>query len=338
MPTTSNGIIIILSYPDTIVRPAYSEFSSKIWPMLGIGSKHAVQAGHAALLLANKETKEINYFDFGRYITSFGNGRIRSKETDPELQVPYKAEFKDGQFNNLSDILLWLDKHPEKTHGEGRLVAALNTEIDYNKAKQFIDNLIHQKEIPYGAFVKNGTNCARFVTDTIIASSTNTRIKFTLKKSNFLTPSPIGNVIKGNSTDKIFNVINQKINLYHNRSIIREYKNYFFTKFDTLPNLKGTELPNEDVFSLDNATWLGGIGSGAWFKIEEKVATDNYLIARYTAAGNKDFEGVFKINNAFFEYDKNYQFVHPTNCKEMYIKQKDTVFVLNSVKIKELSF
>lgn len=90
----NNGIIIILSYPDTIVRPAYWEPSSKIWPLFGIGGKHAVQAGHAALLLIKKESSEINYFDFGRYITSYGNGRVRSKETDPELMIPLKAKFE----------------------------------------------------------------------------------------------------------------------------------------------------------------------------------------------------------------------------------------------------
>ncbi|XGA84491.1 hypothetical protein OEG92_06165 [Polaribacter sejongensis] len=50
----TNGIIVILSYPDTVVRPAYWEPSSKVWPLIGIGSKHGVQAGHAALLLIKK--------------------------------------------------------------------------------------------------------------------------------------------------------------------------------------------------------------------------------------------------------------------------------------------
>ncbi len=33
----SDGIIIILSYPDTIVRPVHWEPFSNIWPLLGIG-------------------------------------------------------------------------------------------------------------------------------------------------------------------------------------------------------------------------------------------------------------------------------------------------------------
>ena len=39
----SNGIIIILAYPDTIVRPAYWEKLSNFWPIIGVGGRHAVQ-------------------------------------------------------------------------------------------------------------------------------------------------------------------------------------------------------------------------------------------------------------------------------------------------------
>ena len=195
----SDGIIIILSYPDTIVRPAYWETLSNFWPKIGIGGEHAVQAGHAALLLLQKNNSEINYFDFGRYITSYGNGRVRCKETDPELEVTIKANFKNNEILNVEEILLWIENHPEKTHGDGRLVASIHNEINFKKAQKFIQELIDEKEIPYGAFIKNGTNCARFVTDTIIASSENKKIGKQLKKSNLLTPSPIGNVIKANT-------------------------------------------------------------------------------------------------------------------------------------------
>ena len=33
----SDGIIIMISYPDTIVRPAYWQPCSKFWPLLPIG-------------------------------------------------------------------------------------------------------------------------------------------------------------------------------------------------------------------------------------------------------------------------------------------------------------
>ncbi len=323
-----DGIIIILSYPDTIVRPAYWEPSSKIWPLIGIGGKHAVQAGHAALLLIKKEESQVNYFDFGRYITSYGKGRVRSRETDPELNIPIKAKFDKGDITNLEEILLWLDKHPEKTHGDGRLVATINNDIDYNLALEFIIELINKNEVPYGVFIKKGSNCSRFVTDTLIYSLTNKKIKLRLKKSNLFTPSPIGNVIKGTSTNKIYQVQNQKIKSYKNRSIIKEYKKSFFNKFDNEANLIGTELPNKEIFNLENATWLGGIGSGAWFNIESKVDEKIYKIARYSSKGIKDFEGLFITQCATFNYNEYYQFIYPSNYKEVFVEQDDKIFSL----------
>ncbi|AUC86573.1 hypothetical protein CW731_15350 [Polaribacter sp. ALD11] len=323
----SDGIIIILSYPDTIVRPAYWEILSNFWPKIGIGGQHAVQAGHAALLLLQKGKSEINYFDFGRYITTYGNGRVRSKETDPELEVSASANFINDELLNVEEILLWIENHPEKTHGDGRLVASIHEEIDFHKAKTFIHQLIDEKEIPYGAFIKNGTNCARFVTDTIIASSTNKKIGIQLRKSNLLTPSPIGNVLKANTSDTVYNVYEQKITNYTNRSIVKEYKASFFNKFEGEPNLKGTEEPNLDIFELKNGTWLGGIGSGAWFKIEDKINIKTYKISRYTPGGKKDFEGLFSINKTDFNFLEEYHFKHPTNCKEVYILQNGKEFL-----------
>ncbi|APZ46722.1 hypothetical protein BW723_10700 [Polaribacter reichenbachii] len=330
--SSSNGIIIILSYPDTVVRPAYWEPSSKIWPKLGIGSKHAVQAGHAALLLLKKGKTKINYYDFGRYITTYGNGRVRCKETDAELEIPIKAEFEKEELINLQEILLWLEKHPEKTHGDGRLIASINTDINYNLASQFINSFIQRKEIPYGVFVKNGSNCSRFVTDTLIASLTNKKIKLQLKTSNLVTPSPIGNVIKATSTKTIYNVYQQEIKLYKNRSILKEYKDSFLNKFDIEPNLIGTEKPNKAIFELENGTWLGGIGSGAWFHIEKQIDNKNYLIARYNSTGIKDFEGEFTINNDSFSTDGKCEFLHPTNCQEMFVIQNGEAFIFTIKK------
>lgn len=329
---SENAIIVILSYPDTVVRPAYWEPSSKIWPKIGIGSKHAVQAGHAALLLIKKNESEIKYFDFGRYITSYGNGRVRCLETDPELKIPLKATFKNNRLTNLESILLWIENHPEKTHGDGKLIASINEKVDYKKAHQFILKLIVEKEIPYGVLIKKGSNCARFVTDTLINSCSDSIIKLKLKSSNLLTPSPIGNVFKGKTIKDVFSVKNQKIEHYKNRSILKEYNAAFFNKFNATLNLIGTEQPNIKVFNPKNGTWLSGIGSGAWFVLNEKLENCSYTISRYTANGEKDFEGCFKTENNQFNINLEHTFIHPTNCKEVYIVQNDNVFLFNKLK------
>lgn len=327
-----NAIIVILSFPDTIVRPAYWEPSSKIWPKIGIGNKHAIKAGHAALLLIKKNDSKINYFDFGRYITSYGKGRVRSEETDPEVYIPIKAKFKENSLINLKKILLWLEKHPERTHGNGRLIASTNHKINYDKAMKFINSLIDKKELPYGAFIKKGSNCARFVTDTIINSTTKKRIKLKLKSSYLLTPSPIGNTLKGKILEEVYRVKNQKIEEYKNRSILKEYKITFFNKFENELNLIGTELPDKKKFSLSNGTWLSGIGGGAWFKIENQLNEKFYKIVRYSYIGYKDFEAIFTINKICFDYQKEHQIVHPTNCKEVIIKQNNKIYTLQITK------
>lgn len=310
------------------MRPAYWESSSKIWPKIGIGHKDAIIAGHAALLLIKKNASKINYFDFGRYITTYGNGRVRSEETDPEVKIPLEAKFKNDSLINLDEVLLWIEKHPEITHGNGRLIASINHRINYNKALNFIQNLINEKELAYGAFVKNGTNCARFVTDTIINSCTDKKIKLKLKSSYLLTPSPIGNVIKGKTIKEVFKIENQNIEAYKNRSIIKEYKITFFKKFEYELNLIGTELPDKENFYLTNGTWLSGIGSGAWFKIENQIDTNFYKIVRYCSLGNKDFEAVFAVNKTCFNHHEEHQILHPTNCKEVLVKQNNKIYTL----------
>ncbi|WP_298765963.1 DUF6695 family protein [uncultured Polaribacter sp.] len=329
----SDGIIIVLSYPDTVVRPAYWETLSSFWPKIGIGSKHAVQAGHAALLLLKKNCPEINYYDFGRYITTYGNGRVRNKKTDAELEITLQATFKNNQLTNIKEILLWLEKHPEKTHGDGRMIATINDEIDYKKAQKYINSIIKRKEIPYGTFLKNGSNCARFVTDTIIKSTNHKKIKKSLKQSNYLTPSPIGNVIKGTSTNIIYSVYKQKVTLYKNRSILKEYKASFFNKFNDELNIIGTEEPNLSKFNIKKATWLGGIGSGAWFHLEEKLDENLFKISRYTSSGKKDFEGIFKSNLKDLAIEQPYHFEYPSNCEEMYIYQKNKKYYLKNTKL-----
>ena len=58
-----SGIIIILSYPDTIVRPAYWKRFSKFWSKIDVGKDHAGQTEYAALQLIKKPASKINYLD-----------------------------------------------------------------------------------------------------------------------------------------------------------------------------------------------------------------------------------------------------------------------------------
>lgn len=332
----NTGFIVILAYPDVIVRVANGELISKIWPLFGVGGQKKVMAGHAAMLLVSKETGKVNYFDFGRYITSDTFGRVRSEVTDNEVAIPFKAIHDGNEISNLEEILLFLDKHPEKTHGEGRLVAGVNSEIDYDKALAFILDLQNKGEVAYGAFKKDGNNCARFVTDTILESTSNKKNIRDLKISYIVTPSPVSNVLKGSSPHlKKWQVENGVIEEYRNNSILREYKRSLFAKVPQEVDDVGSVIADTKSYDSASAQWLGGIGSGAWFEIFKKSKeSDCFEIIRRNRMGVIDLEGDFKLKDDGFDLDQKFEFQYGSNCKECRIKQNGRLFVFERIMSK----
>lgn len=313
------GSIIIMAYPDTFVRPS-NEHICKITPYLGIGTKDAVKAGHAALCLINHQTGEVLYYDFGRYITPDGSGRVRSHVTDEELVVPIKATIEDGQVKNLEEILLWLEAHPEKTHGDGKLVASINNNISYTDADLFITALHKKGSIPYGIFVKQGSNCARFVADTLIAGVTQAEILKAISSEQILTPSPLGLVHKGKTQRHFYIVEDGKIKQEEKLSRKDNLKG-FFEKKKTQGGQKTCTIPG--------AQQLEGIGSSASFMIEKTNTENEYRIHRYNEKGDVDCANIFKPTEAGFDISAKYQFVYDSNCDHCHIQQNGITYRFN---------
>lgn len=325
----NTGIIVNLAYPDTVVRPATGEFSRKIWPLFGVGGKNAVQAGHAAMLLISKESKEVHYFDFGRYVTSDGYGRVRGAKTDPEVAISIKAQIHGDALENLEELLLYLEAHPEITHGDGRLVASVNSEIDFDKAFGFIQKLQQTIEIPYGAFQLKASNCSRFVHDVLLVATTNFRIRYRLRSSKFITPSPISNVIRGRSTEAIFEVYEQAITPYTNRSVNKALISSLWAKVPQELKLTGTEIPDLSVYSPPNGQWLSGIGSGMWFEITQSDSANSYNIRRTCAKGKIEWEGTFATDQEGFHIMESYEFLHGSTCARCFIQQSGTTYIFD---------
>jgi hypothetical protein len=324
----NTGFIVILAYPEVVVRIANGELISKIWPLFGIGGQNKVMAGHAAMLLVSKKTNKINYFDFGRYITSDTYGRVRSEETDNEVHIPTIANHNSKRILNLEEVLLFLDKNPKKTHGEGRMVVGVNSEIDYDKALAYILDLQDKGEVPYRAFTKKGSNCARFVTDTILASTTNKKIVRKLQLAYALTPSPVGNVLKG-STDGLLKlqIENHRISPYVNNSAFKEHKKHFLTKVSQQLNDIGSIYPDLGKYNSLSGQWLGGIGSGAWFELNEKCKDSKlYHIERRNLNGEIDLAADFITVEEGFSFQDGFRFQHGSNCKICLLKQKNKVY------------
>ncbi|MFC4723413.1 DUF6695 family protein [Geojedonia litorea] len=317
----ANAIILTLAYPETIVSHA-EEWYSRFLPYLGIGGKRHVRAGHAALVLIHKSTGFLEYHDFGRYITPRPNGRVRGKDTDHELDFPLKAKLKDGVITNLEDLLKFLATHPKLTHGDGTLYASVCDEVNYEVARAHIDSMQAKHFIRYAAFVKDACNCARFVTDALIAGVTNLKIKKKLIHSKWFTPSTIGNVVLADTRNKVYLVSDSgEIRLFSS-SVQKENRRLFLDRLKGYqPSIVGTLEPKHHDSKQAHAQWLPGIAAGAWFELHDLQDKQDYRFRRISPHGHIDVDGVYRIENSGFKIEQQYQFVQYSNCKFFHIEQ-----------------
>jgi len=323
---TNSGIILTLAYPETIVMVA-DEWYSPYMRYFGIGKKDYVRAGHAALVLINKTTGILEYHDFGRYITPIPNGRVRGKDTDHELDFPIKAEIKEGKIKNLDEILEFLATHPKLTHGDGKLIASVCNAIDYDKARSHITRMQNRHFIRYAAFIKDGCNCARFVTDSLIASVTDFKMKKRLKQSKWFTPSTIGNVVIADTENHVYEVSEKgEISAYQS-SVKKDNRRYFLDRLkDHLPNFVGTLEPKHVEVKSNHAQWLDGIAAGAWFELYLTEQSHVYRFRRISPHENIDVDALYVIDDISFDYHETYRFIQYSNCAFFHIEQQSKVY------------
>lgn len=328
---SNTGIILTLAYPETIVMVA-DEWYSPFLKYLGIGKTNYLRAGHAALVLINKQTGVLEYHDFGRYITPEPMGRVRGADTDNELHFPLKAIIKNNQIINLNAILKFLGTHPKLTHGDGKLVASVCNAVNYEKARAHITNMQQKHFIRYAAFIKNACNCARFVTDSLIASVTDLSIKKALQKSKWFTPSTVGNVLLANTENNAYEVLETGEILNFTGSQKSENLRCFLDKLKNHNvNLVGTLQPKPVDVAHENAQWLSGIAAGAWFELHKTDIANMFRFRRLSPYGNIDCDAIFKVENNAFNFDAGYKFVHYSNCKFFHVEQQGMVFRFDRV-------
>lgn len=322
----NSGIIITIAYPETVVRVSTEWAVSNLY-LLGFGKKNYLRAGHAALILIDKTNGKLDYYDFGRYVTPLSTGRVRGKLTDHELDFPLHATIQNDTIANLDDILKFLATHPKLTHGEGMMLASVCDEIDYNNAENYIKRLQGEGLIKYAAFGKTGSNCSRFVTETLIASTTNINIRRKLKKSKWFTPSTIGNVLIANTQKHIYEISETGLITIFKSSKFKENRKFFLDGLKHhQPNFNGNLEPRTNVVHHENAQWLSGIGGGAWFELYCLGHESEFRFRRISPYGNVDVDGVYKVSESGFDCKRDYKFVPYSNCHFFHIKQHETIF------------
>lgn len=322
----NTGIILTLAYPETIVTVS-KEWFSPLLRFIGIGKKNYLRAGHAALVLIEKKTGTLEYHDFGRYITPEPFGRVRGKDTDCELDFPVTAKIKNEEIENLNEILKFLATHPKLTHGDGKLIASVCNAVNYKLARNHITYMQQRDFIRYAAFIKDACNCARFVTDTLIVSTTRKSIKQALIKSKWFTPSTIGIVVIANTNNRVYEVLeNGEISTY-NSTVSKDNRLYFLDRLKNhKPNFIGTLNPKPVANLQENAQWLSGIAAGAWFELKETKNPLEFSFKRISPYGNVDVHALYRVNDSGFNYHDTYKFIHYSNCKFFHIQQNHKTF------------
>ncbi len=318
---TNTGKIIVLAYPDTFVTMS-DEWICKLLPLVGLGTQKYIKAGHAAQVLIQNATGKAYYYDFGRYGTPKGYGRVRSNVTDAELEIPITAQFDDqGYLLNLQAFLLWLEAHPLKTRGKGRLIASLCECIDFDKAVHYIKGLQQRGSIPYGAFNKNGSNCSRFVADTLLAASSDKKIHKALLFNKLFTPSTVGNVEKAAGCQGIFEVENEVVTSYTGSAFKENITNYFHRKKKDDSTYEAMHSPERDIHTLES------IGSTTHFEfLKEELPLFHYRIKRFNEKHTLDFDGVY-YSEAFNE-KLPFRISHDSHCGHCHILQDDQIIKL----------
>lgn len=185
--------IVILAWPETLA----SEIRMWYDPILRwfkINKNGYYKAGHAAAVLINHDTKELDYFDFGRYHMPHKFGRVRDKFTDRDLTLNSRAQISaDNTVSNLNEIITEIS-YIEAFHGTGTLYATHLEGIDFHSARKYAKNEQNKGMIPYGPLDLRGNNCSRFINRLIRAGKPGVWISIKLFFSITLTPTTKWNI------------------------------------------------------------------------------------------------------------------------------------------------
>ena len=323
--------IIPLAWPEAPVRTAGGHYD-KLLEFFKLYRNGYYKAGHAAFLLVNHENGNIDYFDFGRYISPDKNGRARSKETDPEVIFNLKAEIKDGSIVNLVEIIKAIGAHPQ-THGEGTLYAGIQEGVNHTKAIRYIKSVQAAPFTPYGPFVINGTNCSRFVAQTIAKSIKGNGLKFLFPW--YLTPAPLGNIFYSSGKklyklDKSGEVIELLIKgegkQFNFMKEIMMYKNGETTPNPSEAGLNKIDAPTNRIGVTENAQWLGGTGAGAWYEVKN-ISENKIEVARNQANGDLDFCFEFIGPTEEINFETQYEFEYGSHGAKVILSQNGQTFV-----------
>ena len=339
-----NDIAIPIAWPDQTAR------GDELWmaalKKLGIVKNLNFKVGHAAIVLIERKTGDLRYFDFGRYIVPRGFGRARSSEFDPRLELFSKASFSENnQFLNLEEILIELSNKESATHGAGRLLCSIAEHVSFQKGVEYAESLVDKGPILYGAIAPNNNSCSRYVAQILV----NAMEKNDPRSNKIFFPE----CLKASPTSNVVNAVeDNEIYCYH-KGVLEKKK---MGRWDSLkfqvdllkPNFlksRSHEVPDDLLLGFieepkrpqdlpKNAEWLGGLGEGCWYSIsanqnEAEISKINHKgEVEYSVIGNTD---------ATYSDLHDFKFSYHVHHKKHLLKQNDKEIVFKTLDINNLN-
>ncbi|WP_433896792.1 DUF6695 family protein [Sphingobacterium mizutaii] len=339
-----NDIAIPIAWPDQTAR------GDELWmaalKKLGVVKNLNFKVGHAAIVLIERKTGDLRYFDFGRYIVPRGFGRARSSEFDPRLELFSKARFSaDDQLLNFEEILIELSQKESATHGAGRLLCSIADNISFQKGVEFAESLVDKGPILYGAIAPNNNSCSRYVAQILVnAMEKNDPRCNKIFFPECLKASPTSNVVNA--------VMDNEIYCYH-KAVLEKKKmgrweslrfqidllkpNFLSSRSHEVPNdllLGFIEEPKRPKDLPASAEWLGGLGEGGWFSIS--VNNDDAEICKFNHKGEVEYSVIGSSDIAYTDLH-DFKFSYHIHHKKHIVKHKDKEIVFKTLDINNLN-
>lgn len=295
--TTYHDMALILTWPDATIRG--DEKWMMFFKKIGIVKNLNFKVGHTGVVIIKRNTGEMLFYDFGRYIAPRGYGRARSKFSDPRLEIKLNAKFENDEIINLKEIVEQFEILKPAMYGDGILYFSIAHNINFELAKAYGDDCVHQGTYPYGAVARHNNNCSRFITRMLIRSSKQYSWYHGINFPETIKASPISNVVNAVSDRMIYTFTPQeglkrfRMNRWQSFGFLLKKlrDNVTQKKADLLPDdliIGCMDFSSRPIAVPKDAQYLGGVGDGAWFSIlpapEGKV-----IIKRFTTHGELEY-------------------------------------------------
>lgn len=312
-------LAIVLAWPEQTARG--DEGWMAFFKKLGIVKNLNFKVGHSAIMLIEKRTGKLAYFDFGRYISPRGYGRARSALIDPRLRIENTAKIANGEIENLLELLNELKSIEYATHGSKSLYFSIATQLSFKNGTQFAQSVVQQGHILYGALARNNNSCSRYVAQILLAAL---RPKHPSRRSVYLPESfkasPMSNVVNAVPDRTVYCFENgnlRKFGMTRYQSLTFQlsllFHNIIPKKAALLPCDRQAGFmiePMRPTTVPDHAQWLGGIGEGVWYSLR-LASLNTYLITRYNSKGEAEYHEYCQ-SEEYLDPKKDYQFTY--NC------------------------